>query len=67
MEVVLSLIALTAGIALVWAVFSLLWIMAEERGQPPWLWVLLCFAIAPLAHLALWVFFDTQDEDEQGK
>lgn len=44
-------------------IFELLWTMAEERGQPPWLWVILFFVIGFFAHLALWVFFDPKTEE----
>jgi len=58
LKVVIGIIAFTVVIAIVWAIFSLLYTMPEERGQPPVLWILLFFAIGPLAHLALWLFFD---------
>jgi len=64
LEVFLGIITIIAGIALIWAIFSLLWEMAEARGQPPVLWVLLFFVIGFFAHLALWLFFDIEDEEQ---
>lgn len=64
MEFLFILIALIAGLVILYQLFALIDDMAEERGMNPWPWLVIGLFWTPFGSIIiLWLFYDLAEDE----